>query len=178
MRVKRYFAPHLWLIRLLHATHSRNLTTPRNPLISCVPAANCYFLGVVRVTKVYITSNCMQACIDDTFWPFNHIIIFFPYFKKSYTRLDTNVVTSIAAITTIITIATTFWFLFLLKSYILFTSVQKWVILFSYMRKDFPTYDSNLSNFVHFIYCSDYFCHNEGWFSPGKGHRGVLGKGA
>ena len=54
MRVKRYFAPHLLLIRLLHVTHSRNLTTPRNPLIFCVPAANCYFLGVVRVTKVYI----------------------------------------------------------------------------------------------------------------------------
>ena len=31
-----------------------NLTPPRNPLISCVSAANCYFLGVVRVTKVYI----------------------------------------------------------------------------------------------------------------------------
>ena len=58
-----------------YASHSRNLTTPRNPLISCVPAANCYFLGVVQVTLRY-TSNCMQACIDDTFCPFNHIIIY------------------------------------------------------------------------------------------------------
>ena len=42
------------LNRLLHASHSRNLTTPRNPLIFCVAAVNCYFLGVVWVTKAYI----------------------------------------------------------------------------------------------------------------------------
>ena len=51
---KGILPPHLWLIRLLHATHSRNLTPPRNPLIFCVSAVNCYFLGVVWVTKVYI----------------------------------------------------------------------------------------------------------------------------
>ena len=44
----------LQMMLLNYASHSRNLTTPRNPLISCVPAANCYFLGVARITKVYI----------------------------------------------------------------------------------------------------------------------------
>ena len=44
----------LQMMLLNYASHSRNLTTPRNPLICCIWAANCYFLGVVRVTKVYI----------------------------------------------------------------------------------------------------------------------------